>query len=294
MALPIQRLVEPSVLNGQSNGQLPAALLTTITMPGGGTAVVLAQCAPKWQALLAAAARDGIRLSATQGYRTLAQQIALLKARYVVVSYTADIWWDGCWWEHRTGAVVATPGRSNHGKGLAIDLCMAGGASLTAAAVAWLCAHAHEYGISAELQSENWHWRVYDGDAVTPAVRAHILSQRPSTVEEDDMTPFYATTPDGTVYEVAPGFPVRALTLDEWRARQQIYPHAAKPLHMPVQPADLGTIDARLGALEATVAALAAKVEAATAGTPQEPTSSAWPVGGTFSLIFQPDAENNG
>jgi hypothetical protein len=184
MALPVRPITFPAVLNGQSNGKLPASVLTTIVMPGGGVALVLTQCAPKWQALLAAAAEAGYRLCQDGDYRTYDEQVALLKARYrVVTSGAYDISWDGKHWRHVSGATVARPGDSNHGWGLALDLCMPGGKSVTTAAVNWLCAHAEDFGISAELQSEPWHWRPYDGDRETTAVLAYEQAHP----EGDDM-----------------------------------------------------------------------------------------------------------
>lgn len=180
----------PSILDdyADDNGQLPASLLTSIPMPGGGTAVVLKAVAPKWQAMLAAAARAGFPFSQNGDYRPLVDQVRLLHERYVVVPKGSayDISYGGEHWRKKPGmATVATPGKSNHGWGLALDLCLPGGRSLTDAAVAWLVAHAREYGISAELSSENWHWRPYDGDAMTPAVtRFAALS-----TQEEDMAP---------------------------------------------------------------------------------------------------------
>ena len=43
--------------------------------------------------------------------------------------------------------------------------------------VNWLCLNAHRYGISAELQSEPWHWRYNAGDAIPQATRDYEASQ---------------------------------------------------------------------------------------------------------------------
>ncbi len=171
--LPVEDVVRPSILSGQANGRLAPSLLVTITMPGGGTATFVGPAARAFSAMLADAAEAGFRFVSEGSYRSYDEQVALLRARYTPVAGTADIYWNGTWWHHVSGAVVATPGTSNHGDGLAVDLAMAGGGSLTPAAVAWLSAHAGDYGISAELQSEPWHWRYFAGDRIPAAVLSY-------------------------------------------------------------------------------------------------------------------------
>jgi LAS superfamily LD-carboxypeptidase LdcB len=67
---------------------------------------------------------------------------------------------------------LATPGKSNHNLGIAIDIANASGARL-----AWLLANEHLYGFSHELDSEPWHIRYVAGDATPDAVKAWKATQ---------------------------------------------------------------------------------------------------------------------
>jgi peptidoglycan hydrolase-like protein with peptidoglycan-binding domain len=75
----------------------------------------------------------------------------------------------------RYPATAATPGNSNHGIGLALDLAEeydtdSAPDPIRSQWVQWLVNNASRYGISAELQSEPWHWRYVAGDAIPKAV----------------------------------------------------------------------------------------------------------------------------
>lgn len=153
-----------------NNGKLPRALLSTV-----GAMLLLVVAARAMRAMVAAAALDGVVLRCLGGgdsYRTLVQQEALFRARYATtpwVGWKQRSWWRGQWWYRRAGvATAAVPGTSNHGLGLAVDF------DLTAPGdqVAWLIAHAHQFGYSGELVDEEWHWRYVAGDAVPAAVTA--------------------------------------------------------------------------------------------------------------------------
>ena len=76
--------------------------------------------------------------------------------------------------------MAAVPGTSNHGLGLALDLCEKVNGkvvSISPRAVKWLIKHAATYGFSAEAQSEPWHWRYVAGDKIPAAVIAFERSQ---------------------------------------------------------------------------------------------------------------------
>lgn len=187
--LPVHDITRPAVLSGQANGRLSSSILTTIAMPGGGTATVLAGATARcWTAMLAAAAAAGFRFHSEGSYRTYDQQVSLFRARYsrdpAYKGRPSRLWdSDGngtaeTWYLLPGMASAAVPGTSNHGLGLAIDLADTA-SGISAAAVTWLTAHAADYGISFELQSEPWHLRPYIGDTIPPAVLAY---------EEDDMT----------------------------------------------------------------------------------------------------------
>jgi len=84
-------------------------------------------------------ARYGVDLCLTSGYRTLADQRAVKAAK---------------------GYLAATPGKSNHGLGLAVDFCTT---QLTPARYSWMRENGPVYGIDNPLWArttklERWHW----------------------------------------------------------------------------------------------------------------------------------------
>jgi murein L,D-transpeptidase YcbB/YkuD len=122
----------------------------------------------------AAAAAAGIDLfptSTADTYRSYDQQLSVFHRRYTPtydpnVNVTTDTrTFNGATWYKRKGvAAVATPGKSNHGWGLAVDVSGSSGARL-----AWMLANAQRFGFSWESQDEAWHVRYVAGDTV-PAV----------------------------------------------------------------------------------------------------------------------------
>lgn len=190
MALPVHDVALPSVLDGQANGRLPDRLLYTTQSPGADFRLV--QVATRaLRAMLPAIRADlGTALvpsSLYDSYRPYSVQESTFRARYTTQPQGggADVYWNGQWWWHIAGATAARPGTSNHGWGITVDFAeWIGGrtVAIRSAAVGWLVAHAADYGWSAELQSEEWHWRYYRGDSVPAKVLAYEKSW-------DDMTP---------------------------------------------------------------------------------------------------------
>ena len=129
----------------------------TVARPGGGTLelatvggiTVARHVAPQLQALLAAAAADGITLGGT-GWRSTQSQIDLRRANGCPDVYTAPP--ESC------AVPTAIPGTSMHEIGEAVDFTE-GGQTLTRASpgFAWLSANAARFGF-ANLPSEPWHW----------------------------------------------------------------------------------------------------------------------------------------
>ncbi|MCL2849173.1 MAG: M15 family metallopeptidase [Micrococcales bacterium] len=120
------------------NGQMPARDLCTLwdgkTKVRADFAVALTGLNQMY------VARFGVDLCVTDGYRTLAQQYAV---------------------KNRKGAMAATPGTSNHGLGLAVDLCPS---SYAGARYQWLRdVGMQQFDIDNPLWArkskiEPWHW----------------------------------------------------------------------------------------------------------------------------------------
>jgi peptidoglycan hydrolase-like protein with peptidoglycan-binding domain len=165
-----------AALAGQQNGLLDASVLAVSNVRGLRLNIVSVR---KFNALQNAAIRDGVALSSTGDYRTLAQQISLLQQRADPGYIAGRPWyrtWNGQTWSGKPGtAQVATPGTSNHGDGRSRDFAeMVNGDtipdSLTTRAKQWLAANAPRFGIYFETESEDWHGTDYDGDVIAQAV----------------------------------------------------------------------------------------------------------------------------
>lgn len=184
MTFPINAVTRPDALRDQSNGKLDETILVDV-----GPAGRLEQTAARaWKALAAAAKVAGWNLTWTYGgcYRPYADQVALFKRRYLP-EYTAGVTttshsrtWNGKRYYKRIGvAAAASPGRSNHGWGLAIDTALdfdesdgigPNDARSITPAIPWMLKNVERYGFSWELQSEPWHIRYVSGDVIPQAV----------------------------------------------------------------------------------------------------------------------------
>jgi peptidoglycan hydrolase-like protein with peptidoglycan-binding domain len=191
--LPITPLVRPASLQGVENGKLPASLLAEIGVPG---ALMEKTAARAFRAMLAEMRRGGFEPRQVGHYRTFQQQLNLFLSRYQETRLEtfqatssahrkqwseatkhgySSIYWVKKLINGRYPATAATPGHSNHGWGLALDLAEeydtdSAPDSIRSQWVNWLVANAGRFGISAELQSEPWHWRYVAGDRIPQAV----------------------------------------------------------------------------------------------------------------------------
>jgi LAS superfamily LD-carboxypeptidase LdcB len=173
--LPVRRVTQPADLTGQRNGELAPRLLVDI----GNGGRLHHQAARAWVALWVAAKAAGINLTWTHGgtYRPLDQQERLFLSRFTTTRLPGRpqrTWGGQTWWLKPGVAMAATPGGSNHGWGLAIDLAHGThpdtAKSTTRATTNWLIGNAESLGWSFELQSEPWHVRYTAGDKVPQRV----------------------------------------------------------------------------------------------------------------------------
>ena len=114
------------------NGRISPENLTPI---GGGHSLA-GPAAPAFQRLVAAAARDGVAFGVNDSYRSFQEQVALARSKGL----------------YSQGGLAATPGTSQHGWGLAVDL------DLDPKAQAWMRANGPRFGFHEDVPREPWHW----------------------------------------------------------------------------------------------------------------------------------------
>lgn len=203
MALPIAPMSMPSTLIGMQNGKLPESLLVEI---GVARARMERTAARSFIAMFHEARQAGFNIKHVGDYRPFNAQLAMFIDRYEPVGYAtylatlpsrrkkwdaaADYGYSSVYWRKKRRAdgsypaTAATPGASNHGWGLALDIAEEYDSDsapdpIRQVFVQWLVSNAHRYGISAELQSEPWHWRYVAGDAIPAATLAYEATGQP-------------------------------------------------------------------------------------------------------------------
>lgn len=198
MALPVLRVTMPPDLVSASNGRLGPELLTDIAFPGRPSGGQLHfQAARAWWALAAAClTATGVVLTVTSiadAYRNYSRQLSTFLTRYEPVSYATYlitsssrrkrfVYGGHTYWRLRPGmAQAAVPGTSNHGWGLALDVCEITGSGqiigiASSKAWPWLKENLLRFGMSWEYTNEgveDWHVRLHVGASATAAVVAY-------------------------------------------------------------------------------------------------------------------------
>lgn len=172
----VRPIVMPADLAHAMNGLLPKNVLRKI---GPTTGELHHAAATAWNCLKMAAFFDNMSLDHVGAYRTLSQQTTMFKQRYSLTPQGRNITrkMNGQTYYLRDGfAPSSTPGTSNHGWGLAIDIANASGDRL-----AWLLnGNAEKFGWSWEVkngpQAEAWHIRYVCGDAPPRGVRNALVT----------------------------------------------------------------------------------------------------------------------
>ena len=170
-------IIMPSDLAGQKNGQLNPALLRDVKAPNGKMHHLAATA---WNAMQLAAYFGGVELKHVGAYRPLERQVAMFNERYASspTGRTPQVTrtYQGKTWYLKKGVAPAgSPGTSNHGWGLAIDVANASGKRLD-----WLLGdgfatcNALKFGFSWEVKdganAEAWHIRYVAGDTLPQTV----------------------------------------------------------------------------------------------------------------------------
>jgi zinc D-Ala-D-Ala carboxypeptidase len=126
-------LEAPAELAGYGNGQIPSEALAPI---GVGSHRLWAPAASAFQQMTAAAAADGVTIGVTDSYRSYDSQVELARRKGL----------------YSQGGLAATPGTSNHGWGLALDLDLDGQAQ------SWMRENGWQYGFVESVPREPWHY----------------------------------------------------------------------------------------------------------------------------------------
>ena len=160
---------QPTAVQAHANGKLPNSLF----QPCGLRSFAMVEPAARaMRAMVAAARRDGIALSATSTWRSYDQQLWLFKDRYVTYNtgQPTKTWNGKRYWRRPGVASAATPGTSNHGWGVAADLSDTPSTPLSETYQRWLADHGPSFGYWNTVESEVWHWSYCLGDAIPQAV----------------------------------------------------------------------------------------------------------------------------
>jgi len=181
---PCIKLVMPKVIEKVGNGNLTPDMLKKVKTGGQMWEVAADAFNEMYDAALAA----GFKLKNVGDYRPVADQLAMFKDRYddAPTGRKPEVTreYQGKKWYLKSGkAPSSTPGKSNHGFGLAIDLGYEAGGKLTSMGgkcLDWMCENAPKYGFYLQGNDPNspefeaWHWQYCLGDkardgAVAPA-----------------------------------------------------------------------------------------------------------------------------
>jgi hypothetical protein len=169
-------VVLPKDIKNETPGKLPAHLLTPAA--GGGKMHWIA-CAA-WNAMVEKAKAEGVVLKPTSAgdtYRDYEMQKRGFLQRYQLedTGTGATKTFEGKTWYKKKGvATLATPGKSQHNLGLAVDVHSAGEPKR----LNWLVANVKEFGFSWEVVPEEpWHLRYVCGDKIPATVVAYMQAK---------------------------------------------------------------------------------------------------------------------
>lgn len=131
--------------SGDMSGFIPTKALVKIE---GGNHFMKPDAAKAYKAMQRAAKQAGVNFSVTDSYRDYDTQVRLKKEK---------------------PTLAATPGHSNHGWGLALDINVGDG-TMSNATYKWLVANGKKFGFKQPMDYEPWHWE-YGGGFAAPATR---------------------------------------------------------------------------------------------------------------------------
>ena len=172
-----RKATRPAATRGFDNGDIPVEHLVPCglrTSPGGRELVMVEPAARAMRAMVAASKKaSGVKLASSGTWRSYQQQVNLFTQRYTRQpgKGRSKSWKGLTYWKKPGFAGAASPGTSNHGKGLAADLSRRDWRTdMSAAELKWLAANGPRFGFWNTVSSEAWHWAYCLGDDVSDAV----------------------------------------------------------------------------------------------------------------------------
>ena len=128
----------PPELQRYGNGKIPESALLSI---GVGDYRLSSKAATAFRRMRADASVAGVTIGVNDAYRTYDEQVDLARRKGL----------------YSQGGLAATPGKSNHGWGMAVDL------ELDSRAQAWMRENGYKYGFVEDVAREPWHWTFKPG-----------------------------------------------------------------------------------------------------------------------------------
>ena len=172
--------------SGDLSGFIPTKALTPIE---GGVHYMRPDAAKAYKAMQRAAKKAGVNFSVTDSYRDFAAQERLKKEK---------------------PSLAATPGKSNHGWGTALDVNVN-----EPKVYEWLKKNGRKYGFDQPMDYEPWHWE-YTRDANHPRVRSDGRLRKPKPKPKKERAEVKAVNPvdyDDPFASFSSAMPLLALDL---------------------------------------------------------------------------------
>lgn len=204
----------PDPVRASGNGTLPPSWLRSFDGTTRTDYKLFAPVSYAMQAMhLAAWDEAGIKFATTGRYRSYARQEALFLERFTPgpfdptvhrtkPSTVRRVWAGKEWFLKRGMAMAATPGTSNHGWGIADDICEldANGniISLTDRGLTWLRGDAHRFGFALDTWEERWHWHWYRPGHVCELTQDTVDVLRAAGITVPDLSTFGFSVPAPT------------------------------------------------------------------------------------------------
>lgn len=193
---PVAKMVLPKEVEKVGNGKLTPKMMKKVKCGG----MMWNNAADAFNAMYDAALAAGHKLRNIGDYRPFEGQLSMFMDRYeqkptgrkpeITRNYQGKTWY-----LKKGKAPSGTPGTSNHGFGLAIDIAVDHKGKIVSIAgtkaYAWMCENAPSYGFylqgaptkadgKANPEYEAWHWQYCIGDKVAPALSGAVPVPAPA------------------------------------------------------------------------------------------------------------------